>query len=194
MEDTIGGYAPFVRTQSIAPPRPWAQACNIVYPRAILEQLHGFPEDMPVGEDTALAEAARAAGVPYVGAREVVMYHAVEDESALRHVLRAWRWRDLPLLVSRHPRLREDFPLWCFWKRDHPRLLAAVAGLVLSRRNRGWSALALPYLLNVMPTKYGAKPRSRLRAIQDVPGLVLTHVAEIASLAYGSIRHKTLFL
>ena len=64
-EGKIGRLATFHRTQSIWPPRPWAQACNIVYPREVLERVGGFPEDMYVGEDTALAEVARATGDEY---------------------------------------------------------------------------------------------------------------------------------
>ena len=36
-EGNIGRYAPYVKTQSIRPPRPWAQACNIIYPREVLD-------------------------------------------------------------------------------------------------------------------------------------------------------------
>ena len=44
-------------------PAAWGQTCNIVYPRALLEQLGGFDEALPVArEDTDLALRARAAG------------------------------------------------------------------------------------------------------------------------------------
>ena len=83
-EATIRAYAPYVSTQSIAPPRPWAQACNIIYPIDVLEAAGGFPEDMYVGEDTALVERARAAGVEYVGAKEVITSHAIEERSLVQ--------------------------------------------------------------------------------------------------------------
>src|SRR5205814_4172614 len=36
--------APHVRTMSIDPVGPYAQTCNIVYPRELLERLGGFDE------------------------------------------------------------------------------------------------------------------------------------------------------
>jgi hypothetical protein len=176
------------------PPRPWAQACNIIYPREVLEAHDGFPEDMQVGEDTALAERARAAGVPYVGAREVVNYHAVEDASALTMVRDAWRWRGLPQLVARHPRLRQDFPLWFFWKREHAWLPLVVAAFFLERRNRLWAVLAIPWLVHATPRKYQASPRGRVRALTELPSRLLIDSAEFLSLTWGSIRHRKLFL
>ena len=193
-ESNIGRYAPYVRTQSIRPPRPWAQACNIIYPLEVLERLGGFPEDMYVGEDTALAESARASGVPYVAAREVVTRHAIDEIPMALHVVGAWRWRGLPLLLSRHPRLRSDFPLYRFWTRAHVWLPPAVVGVALQRRSRLWGALAIPYLVHATPGKYGSRPRARFRALLDLPGLVVIHAAEIVSLAWGSIRHRSLFL
>lgn len=193
-EATIGLYSPYVKTQSIRPPRPWAQACNIVYPREVLERLGGFPEDMYVGEDTALAERALGAGVFYVAAGEVVTSHAIEEAPIVRQALDAWRWRGLPLLLRRHPRLRREFPLYLFWKREHVWLPPALAGLALQRRSPLWSLLAVPYLVHATPKKYGSHPRPRFRALLDVPGLALIHAAEIASLAWGSVRHRSLFL
>lgn len=193
-ERNIALFAPHVNTQSIRPPRPWAQACNIIYPVDVLERLGGFPEDMYVGEDTVLAERALAAGISYVGAVEVVTNHAVDEAPALVHALDAWRWRGLPLLLARHPRLRREFPVYVFWKREHIWLLVALYGAVPRRRTRLWPVLTLPYLAHATPTKYGSRPRSRLRALVDLPGVAIIHAAEIASLTWGSIRHRTLFL
>ncbi len=192
-EVNIDRYSPYVRTQSIRPPRPWAQTCNILYPIEVLERLGGFPEDM-YGEDTALAERALAAGVSYVAAKEVITHHAIEEVPVVRQIVDSWRWRGLPLLVARHPRLRREYPLYAFWKREHIWLPVALAGAALQRRSRLWSVLAIPYLVHATPRKYGSQPRSRFRALIDLPGLALIHAAEIASLAWGSIRHRTLFL
>lgn len=189
-----GKHSAYVRTQSIAPPQPWAQACNIVYPRAVLEATGGFPEDMYVGEDTALAEMARARGTEYVAAREVVTYHAVYDESLPRFVWAAWRWRDLPLLIARHPRLRREFPMGIFWKREHVWLPVAAAGWWQMRRTRLASLLLVPYLVHVVPKKHGQHPRGRLRALLEVPGWTALYLAEMAALAWGSIKHRKLML
>jgi GT2 family glycosyltransferase len=193
-EEQIAHHAPWVRTQTIWPPRPWAQACNIVYPRVVLERHGGFPEDMYVGEDTALAERARADGVEYVAAREVITWHAIDEASLLGMVRGAWRWRGLPLLIRRHPRLRSEFTLWMFWKRSHLWLLPAIAGLFLERRRRAFALLAIPYLAHATPTGHSQSPRGRIRALFELPGRFVLDVAEIVSLAWGSVRHRTPFL
>lgn len=193
-EGNIGTYAPYVKTQSIRPPRPWAQACNIVYPLEVLERVGGFPEDMYVGEDTALAESAQAVGVQYVAAKEVITRHAIEEAPLVQQALDAWHWRGLPLLLARHPRLRAEFPLYRFWKREHIWLPAAVAGIALLGRSRLWGTMAIPYVVHATPKKYGSQPRARFRAMLDLPGLAVIHAAELASLAWGSIRHRSLFL
>src|SRR3954452_23261999 len=112
-------YAPVHHTQNISPPKAWAQTCNIVYPRALLERLGGFDEQRMVGEDAALAAAAREAGVAYVGAPEVLTYHCVEPVPLRRFLGGLQRWGDLPLLVREHPDMRRHFPLRVFWKWTH---------------------------------------------------------------------------
>jgi glycosyltransferase involved in cell wall biosynthesis len=193
-EEIIGKHAPHVHTQSIWPPQPWAQACNIIYPASVLERTGGFPEDMYVGEDTALAETARAQGVEYVGAREVVTYHAVIELSLLDRLRGVWRWRDLPLLIRRHPRLRQEFPLYVFWKREHAFLPLAVLGWGQMKRRRLAVTLMLPYLVHVVPKKHSQFPRGRTRAALEVPGWTLIYLAEFAALAWGSIKHRKLLL
>ena len=79
-------------------PAPWAQTCNIVYPRALLEAPGGFDESLPAaaGEDADLAQRAAGGGrglcrgargpdLPRRGARLARGPRA-----------RAWRWRHLP--------------------------------------------------------------------------------------------------
>jgi glycosyltransferase involved in cell wall biosynthesis len=192
-EGQIGIHDPFARTQSIWPPRPWAQACNIIYPRVVLERFGGFPEDMYVGEDTALAETARAAGTPYLGASEVVTRHAIDEGSFWGTVRGAWRWQGLPLLIQRHPRVREEFPLGYFWKRSH--VWAPFAGLawLWMKRSRLAIVLAMPWVAHATP-KHGVRPRPRLRALIELPGKWVIDIAEILALAWGSLKHRTPFL
>jgi glycosyltransferase involved in cell wall biosynthesis len=190
----IDKHAPHKHTQRIWPPRPWAQACNIVYPKAVLERLGGFPEDMYVGEDTALAETARQAGVEYVGAGDVVTQHAVV-ETTLRGMMRgAWRWHGLPLLIKRHPRIRREFQLWIFWKRSHVWFPVAVAGTVLMKRSRFATLMLVPYAIHSVPNSHGPHPRGRIRAMAEWPGRIAIDATEFAALAYGSVKHRRLFL
>lgn len=193
-EGEIGRTAPHAHSQSIWPPTRRAEACNIVYPREVLERCGGFPEDMLVGEDTALAARAVELGVAFVGATEVVTRHGTEEVSLARLVRGAWRWQGLPLLVRRHPGVRELFPLGLFWKRTHAWMPFAVAGVALMRRSRWAAVLTIPYLVHATPTRHGQHPRGRIRAILEVPGQVALDVSEMAALAWGSIKHRTFFL
>ena len=184
--------APHRHTQHIDPPVAYAQACNILYPRRVLEDLGGFDESLLTGEDTELAARARRAGVPYLGAPEVLTYHAVQPLSLARALRSASRWEDLAAVVKRHPELRRHFPLRIFWKRSHACALLALAGALQPRRPLA-TLLALPWALSLSPG-YGPTVRGRIRAVSELPGRALIDLAEVTALARGSLRHRTLFL
>lgn len=186
-------HGPYHRTQSIRPPVPWAEACNILYPRGVLESAEGFDETRQTGEDTDLAIRARAAGTAYAGDPQMLTYHAVFDDSLTRALRAAARWHDLPWLLKRHPQFRGEFPLWIFWKRTHVWLPLALFGAVRARRGGSWLVLALPWLLHGAP-HHGANPRGRLRSLLELPGRALVDATEMIALVRGSIRHRTLFL
>jgi hypothetical protein len=161
----------------------------------VLERCGGFPEDMLVGEDTALALTATAMGVPYAGAPEVVTRHGIVEQSLRGMVRGTWRWQGLPLLVRRHPATRQLFPLGgLVWKRTHVWAPFAVAGVALMRRSRLASLLVVPYLVHATPDRHGAHPRGRFRALAELPGRFAIDVSEIAALVKGSIKHRTFFL
>jgi GT2 family glycosyltransferase len=185
--------APHPQTQDIVPPVPWAQACNVVYPRELVDRLGGFDEDLPVGEDTDLAIRAREAGATYQAAPEVVTYHAVRAQPLPAHLHRTWRWRDLPEVVRRHPALRREIPLGIFWTRAHAWLPLAVVGCTLARRRAGFALLAVPWAMQALPD-HGPGLRGRARAVSELPLLAAVDAAEMGTLAAGSLRHRTLFL
>ena len=186
--------APHTHTQRIVPPNHAAQTCNIVYPREVLERLDGFVEGLDSGDDTDLAARAQREGVPYVGAREVLTWHAVEPTTLWRSVRGASRWADVPAAVRRSPELREHMPMWFFWKRTHVWLGPAAAGLVLARRKPAAAALALPWLIHTLPQQYGTGPRGRIRARTELPARAAIDLAEFTALAKGSLKHRTLLL
>ena len=183
------------RTQRIVPPQPWAQTCNVLYPRGLLEEIDGLREDPPLaaGEDTEMAMRARKAGAGYIGAPEVLTWHAVEDLSIRQGMRTLPRWGDLALLIKLHPDVRGDFPMWGFWKRTHVWFPFAVAGSVLARRNPAWLALALPWAAHTAP-RYGEGPRGRMRSVSELPLRALVDGAEMVHCARGGIRHRTFFL
>jgi GT2 family glycosyltransferase len=189
--------SPRVRTQSIDPPTVWAQTCNIAYPRELLERLGGFDASLPVasGEDTDLAARALASGARLVAAPEARTFHAVEILSPRRRLEATWRWQHLAAVVKRHPELRRSFTARVFWKPSHPLLLLGVAGVTAAatRRRPAAAALALPWALRAMP-RYGASPRGRARAVAELPGRALTDAVEVAAMARGSVRYRTLCL
>ena len=177
---TPGG--PGVRTLHVAPPTPHVPTCNVLYPRALIERVGGFSEDpdLRAGEDTELAWRVVEAGGRQAAAPAAVVHHAVEAVGVLGAVRAAVRWGDLAYVVRRHPHLRSELIGGVFWKAEHGLLAAAAAGLALAPRRRGALVLALPYLW--------------ARRGRDLPGWAALDVAEMAALARGSIRHRTLML
>jgi glycosyltransferase involved in cell wall biosynthesis len=189
-------HSTYARTQMIVPPTRWAQTCNIVYPRSVLERMDGFDLSMPsnfAGDDTDLALRSIAAGVEYVAAPEAVTYHAVWSGSILQRLRSGWRWSDLPYLVKRHPDLRRDLPLWIFWKRTHALLPLALAGVALQRRSRLAPLLMIPWAAQSAPD-HTTSPRGRIRSTLELPGRALIDVVEIAALLRGSVRHRSILL
>jgi GT2 family glycosyltransferase len=188
--------SPYARTQEIEPPSPFGQTCNIAYPRAVLETLEGFDESFPLaaGEDTDLVLRARAVGCEVVAASDAVTFHAVEPGTLRGAIAGAWRWRDLPLTVARHPGLRRHLVARVFWKPSHGRLALALAGLALARRRPLAAALlCFPWLAAGLG-RYGWRPRGLVRAALELPGHALVDGAEMAAMARGSLRHRTLML
>jgi GT2 family glycosyltransferase len=187
--------APHTHTQRVHPPTPWAQTCNILYPRELLERLGGFYEQPNWGEDTDLAVRARHAGAAYEAAPEVVTHHAVEPQTFAQRLSGIWRWQDLAHMVKTHPELRDDLPLWVFWKRTHVWLGPAAAGALLARRRgASWGALALPWLVHTLPQQYGTGPRGRIRALSELPSRAAIDLLEMGAMVRGSVRFRTFLL
>jgi glycosyltransferase involved in cell wall biosynthesis len=187
-------YAPVHHKQHIDPPSAWAQTCNIVYPRDVLERLGGFDEQRRVGEDAALAAAARQTGVDYVADADVLTYHAVLPVPLPRFLRSLERWEDLPLLVRDHPEMRRNFPLRIFWKWSHAWLPLAAAGVALTPRTYGLSLLlALPWAKASLPY-YGPGRRNLGYRLRQGPRRAAIDVTEMAVLARGSLRHRSFLL
>ncbi len=187
----------YVRTLFVDPPDTNAQTCNILYPREILEQLGGFDERLPApaGEDTDLAARAAEAGVELVPAPAALVFHAVETYTFLGMVRLSWKkWRHLPYVSKRHPHLRRPGRIdRYFWRESHKYLVLALVGVVLTSRARAAAFLVLPYAYK-SATRGGKRPRALLRGLRAMPAATAIDVVELAGLAAGSIRYKTLFL
>jgi glycosyltransferase involved in cell wall biosynthesis len=185
--------APHVHTLEVDPPGRFAQTCNILYPRALLERLDGFDERAVTGEDIDLSLRAREAGAVLVAAPNAVVNHAVEAFTLPGFVRRNLRWRHLAYVVKRHPVLRRDCFLGVFWKPGHFRVALALAGMAGARRMPALAGLALPYLLPELARR-GRRPVDVAVAAVEIPGRAVNELSELAAMAAGSLRHKTLVL
>ena len=185
--------APHVRTMSIDPVGPYAQTCNILYPRELLELLDGFDERAVAGEDVGLSLRARAAGVRISAAPEAVVNHAVESHTLPGIVRRNLKWRHLAYLAKRHPEFRREIPMRIFWDAEHLRTTAALIGVLGARRHRAMLALAAPYAIRASRRR-GTAPRRRAIALAEMPGQAVRQAAEVVGLAAGSLRHRTFLL
>lgn len=185
--------APHVRTMSIEPVGPYAQTCNILYPRELLERLGGFDERAITGEDVELSLRARSAGARIVPAADAVVNHAIESHTLPGILRQNLKWRHLAYLVRRHPELRRQLPVAIFWDDEHLRTGLAAAGLVAARRRRWAALLAAPYVLHALDRR-GPGPRARAVAAAELPGQAVRQLAELAGLAAGSLRERTLVL
>jgi GT2 family glycosyltransferase len=185
--------APHVHTLEVDPPGRFAQTCNILYPRTLLERLGGFDERAIVGEDIDLSLRARETGVELAGAPAALVNHSLEAFTLPAFIRLNLRWRHLAYVVGRHPQLRRDCVLGVFWKGSHFRLALAVAGIAGSRRVPVALLLALPYLVTELSQR-GARPLDVAVAAAELPGRALTDAAEIATMASGSLRYRTLVL
>ncbi len=188
--------APHVRTLDIPhPPNEFLQTCNIVYPRELLERLGGFDESFaaPAGEDTDLGLRAAAAGATIAGTHDAVVYHAVEEYTLPGMVRLGWKWRHVALLAKRHPRVRREWVLGFFWRREHALLVAALLGLGLTRRFPPAGLAAAPYLRRLLLRRGRSKRQLAVSAL-ELPGQAVVDCAELATMAAGSVRYRTLVL
>ena len=185
--------APHVRTLLIEPPGPFAQTANMLYPRAVLERVGGFDERAVSGEDVGLVQRARAAGSPVVPAWRAVVNHAVESHTLPGILRENVKWSDLAYLVKHHPEVRRDLTLRVFWDRGHLLIAVAVAGVAVTRTRRARLALAAPWLLSAAGRR-GHGLRARATAVAELPGQSVRQLGELAGMAAGSVRYRTILL
>jgi GT2 family glycosyltransferase len=185
--------APHVRTLTIEPVNRYAQAANILYPRALLERLGGFDERAVAGEDVDLALRAQAAGASIAAAADAVVYHAVESHTLPGIVRQNLKWRYLAYLVKRHPEMRREMPLGLFWDREHVYTTLALVGVAGALVRPRLLALAAPYASRVLRRRGGGR-RVPALALAEVPGQLVRQGAEVAGMVAGSARHRTVLL
>lgn len=186
---------PFSRTIDVGGEDGFYQTCNIAYHRPVLEALGGFDDRYRLsGEDTDLALRAIEAGARTAFVERALVHHDVRPSSLLAQLRHSRRWIGVVLCTREHPILRERYRSRWFWKPSHPPALAAAAGLAgaVVARQPLLGLAAVPYAVHrarTNPLRGG--PRRRLAAI---PGALVVDLAEVAVLAAGSVRYRTLLL
>jgi glycosyltransferase involved in cell wall biosynthesis len=182
---------------------PFFETCNVAYRRDLLERLGGFDQRFRyAGEDVDLGQRAvedRAACV-FVG--DAVVIHDVVVWSVrdrLRHI--AERLGDSVQTVARHPGLRSILYRGVWYRRTHEPALLAVGGSLLVGSIR-----EVPVPMRLAAAVLAAAPYVRLRFragrldpsptknLLLVPVALFIDLSEIAVLARGSWRYRTLML
>jgi glycosyltransferase involved in cell wall biosynthesis len=183
--------APHHRSLRVDPPNLFAQTCNIAYPRDLLERLGGFDEAMPApaGEDTDLALRARAAGAEVTGAADALIFHSVEAYTLAEAVRLNSKWQHLVYVFRKHPQLRDELVAGVFWRRSHAELVLALAGLALAGRRPLALALTAPYLKRAL-NRRGPRRRARVASALELPGQAVVDLAEVLTMARGSVRYR----
>jgi glycosyltransferase involved in cell wall biosynthesis len=187
--------APHVRTLKIIPPNRSVQTCNVLYPRALLEELGGLDESplLRIGEDLDLAVRARRAGAEHLVAPDALVFHAVEALTLPVAIREDFKWRHLALLVRRYPELRRTCTLRLFWDQEHLLVVLAAVGLVAARRRRLAPLLVLPWVL-YEGRRRGHRPKDLAVNAMELPGRTLRELGKVLTFAAGSARHRTLVL
>ena len=168
------------------PGDPLAPLAGSVWPRWLLEALDGLEEAAP--DETAaaadLVARAREHGARIVPAAGLVLYDSVRSLGPGTPAGAFTAGGGLAWAVRRHPSLRAELALGVFRRPSHAALAAAVFAASLAPRRVAVAAVAFPL---VVATASGLPPRRVL-------GRGLREGAEMAALAAGSARHRTLVL
>lgn len=174
----------FGRTIEIDQAGPYFPAANLAVTRSLLARVAGFDTTMAAGEDTDLAWRVQEAGGTSAWVPAALVHHAVRPATFPQHLRSLWRWRDLALVVRRHPTLRANLTARVFWKRNHPWALLAVVGAVGALRKPLFAVLAAP-LLGL---------RWRERGLRFGTQVAVADVAEVGVVLVGSVKHRTVLL
>jgi GT2 family glycosyltransferase len=186
--------APFSRVMEVDDTR-FLETCNVFYRTVDLEAAGGFDERFrrPSGEDTDLGLRVLATGVESVYAPGAVVRHDVRPGDWSAALRESWRWVDLPLVLKGRPSARPALVhRLVFWKPTHPPALLAATGLVLGLWRRPALFLLLPwvwYRLRRQPLGDDLKAQ-----VASLPGALVLDLSEVATMARGSLRHRTILL
>jgi GT2 family glycosyltransferase len=198
-DDPLRG--PFARVVVVVPfNAQWCATANLAVRRCDLEAVGGFDEaGLPTAaEDTDLGLRLQAAGAQLRYLPDALVHHPVE-RGGVRALWRDHnRYVDLPRVFAKSPWARRHLLHHrLFWKRSHPLALLAVTGLGLAglagrRRSAVVALLATPWLHE----RLCADPVAETVAerVATLPAVFVLDLHEIAVMARGSAKHRSLLL
>lgn len=174
----------------------FAPTCNVFYLRSDLETVGGFDEAfrLPVGEDTDLGwRVHRSLGRELRFAPAAVVYHDVRRRTFAQAIKETYRWAGIAAVASRHKEMaRRAWYRGYFVRASHPRVLFALIGLVAALLFPPSLLLTFPWFrLRVFS---GEPRRAWITNARYAPALFVIDLLEVAVLARGSIRNRTLIL
>ncbi len=177
---------------------------NAFYRRAVFLDFGGFDAalsfDDPFGRSTECADTDLAwrilkAGHERCFVPQAVIRHEVEQLSVFNWLIEPTRLFPLPELVRRHPELRAKLLTWgvFFYPWGTLRVAAILAWLVACLLEP-WLLLLAPLGLLAMALRAGGQGGDLGQRLLKAGGEILRLFALSASLAYGSLRFRSLVL
>jgi len=165
------------------------ETCNAAYRRQALVEGPGFHEGVTMWEDTAAGWGALRAGWRPVFVAGAVVRHDVTYPGYRWHLRRVFRYGEGAAVLRDHPQMRERVLFARVFHRPRDvRVVAAAAGLALSRLDRRALLLAAPYA-------YHRRPRTlHPWAAVGLAQMVGIDLAILAGMVRGSLRWRRLIL
>ncbi len=189
-----GAYlvARFKRLRRADPPERFAAACNVAYPRELLERLGGFSEDAELDrlDGADLAARARRAGGAGLAAPELVAFHSVRPVGPVTWLANLLAPAGLPAAVRRAPALRNSLVLGIALRPTHLLVPAAAAGVMAARRRPAALVAVLPWL-GLLAHEQRRRGSGWGATAARLPVRAGRDLLEVGALAVGSVRART---
>lgn len=194
LPDPAFPIGPFSRTVYVVD-ATWLPTCNVFYRRQDLEVVSGFDEGftIPGGEDTDLGYRVRAACErKFRFSTDALVYHDVRPSKFLDAAKETMRWTDAPRFFRLHPEGRIGLHRGIFWRPSHPKVLLAMAGILLGLRSPQWLVLVLPWVHH--RTRIRRPHGTRVKGYVALPGVFVIDSLETIAMIRGSVRNRSIVL
>jgi mycofactocin glycosyltransferase len=167
------------------------ESCNLLVRREAFRKSDGFDEEIGYFfEDTAAGWAMLREGWRPAFTTSALVYHDVTHPGWRWQLRRTQRYGNAAAVIRRYPELRRELLWWrLFVMPTNIKLVAALLGLGLSRRDRRALALALPYAWARRPASVG-----HYELTVGLIGNIALDLALEVGMLRGSLRHRTLVL